>query len=745
MQTKEAPAKKKVSQEFTQQEILKAYQSLMSLEDSLQHLKEDLAASDTQANTASAEPAQMVRQWQKPMVEDRSHQDFFANLDMRKVGLGVRRRLWFILFCGLAGALLFSALSFVALTTHQAEAVLLFSQNAPAPDQLGIIPSGFSRETMVEMIRLPQNLQSVKASLGLELSPEAIGRMVDVQSSRASNVIRIVATADNPELAQEVANELARVSVDKSKERYYSQALNAFEYLKEESTAAQSKFVETDEALAQFKKEAKVIEMDLDNQITAEGINSGVENYHAATLAHDALAVEYDNLRREIDKMPDQIVRYEYEDSPLKARIAHRELALIDAKTKYGPENPRVLALQEEIKQLRRVISDRSFDETREKVLEKNFIKEQLNVELMRLHAKLRAAKEAKEALAARMTDLDDEFESVPEDQLKYAKLRRTLAEAEQESMAISGAMRMAEQAMESERSDIEVQSFADKATPKSTFAARFLPSIGFIVGGALGLFFVLIAELRDRKFRTGKQVRANYNIPYLLSVPEISGLSPQNAEQETLFFVRNLSERLSRQTVGQDWNSVVFTSAKAGEGKTTLAYHLALYHKRLGQKVAYVDFDSRSNPYAESTARSIEDYLKGDVNKVDDLITKGPVDYLKAGYDSGMKELVKGDRMMKLWQAIHKKYDFIVVDAPGIIEDDYAVNLCSFGDQLLYVIGSTQVTQDFIDASLQELDDRRISVSATVMTRMHPSYIEDPRIKSYWSGKRWNSRQNKS
>lgn len=743
----EEKAEDKQSSRFSNKEILRAYRNLLSLEDSFRTLKKDLIKSESaESKEAAAESLQGSVHDHGPLIKPIENQDFFQSLDMRKISLGVRRRMWFILFAGLLFAAGFAVLSHFMLRTHTAEAVLLYQEYQVPRDELTVAPQTFSKQTIVEMIRLPQNFEAVRMKLALELNPSQLANMVDVVSQRSSNLLTIVATADSPNVAKDIANELALVAVGRSQERYYDQAKSSHEYFKNELALAQQKQELYNKEISDFKSEARMVDLDLSNRAVAQSMTGAEQEYQQAVVEYDSLMVEYENLQRQIGQLPDRVVRYEYEESPLKGRISNKELALLEARTKFGPQNPKVRLLEEEVRQLRKAVASGTFDETREKVFEKNYVKEQLNMELVRLQGKLRAAKQKKISLAEQLAVNEEKFDDVPKEQQEYSRLIRDANAAGEEVRTLQLAMRASESLLESERSDIQIQQLADAGRPKQSFAVRFLPTFGFLLGSCLGLLFILGAEATDKKFRTAKQVRMSYNVPYLMSVPEIGTLTPRNAEEKTLFFVRNLSERLMRIPGAEQAKTLVFTSSTAREGKSTMAYHLACYHQRLGEKVIYVDFDYRRNAYLGGTsvskpqlsAPSIEECLKGN-RSPEELVTRGAkIDTMKAGVSRDMKELIKSERMDNLWKWLEENYDRVIVDSPGIVDDDYGVNLAGLADIILFVIGSSKAEKSFVDASLEEFEERRIRPTALLMTRMQPAYIEDPRIKAHWRNDRW-------
>ncbi len=717
-------------EELSSEEMARAYRNLASLEDSFRSLKQKLGHAEG-GDVNPSEPEASTDREIPSLCRDTSEQDFVTRVDWSKIGLGVKRKLWLVMTCGVIAAAIGALGAFSMSKMKQATAVVLFTQQQSISDPQGVIASRFNVQTIAEMIQSPHHFEKVRQMLGIDIDVNRIASMVKVISSRTSNVIQITAASENPDLSIDVANALAQVSVDDSKRRYREHAMGAYEYYAKEEEGARKNLDEYSAAITRFKQQAKVFEMDLSNESASENASNLQKEYRDAAIEYEELLVEYENLQREIDKLPEHVVRYEYDDNPLKARIGHKEMSLLEARTKYGPENPKVQLLEEEIRQLRMALSDSSFDDSREQVYERNFIKEQLNIEQMRLQGRLRGAQKKRETLKLALSDLDDSYEEIPQEQLEYAALLRRSNLANEEVIKLTEVKRDAKSAMEREVSDLKIREEATEATRRSTFATRALPTLAFAFGSILGLFFVAISEITDGKITTPGQVRKNYRSPHLLSIPRLKNLET-DSEEKLLFYIRTLSERLSQLVHDRPFGSVAFTSSSVGEGKSTIAFHLAKYYQRLGIRTAYVDFSYGPNPYINSESGMVlNTFLHGEATLAD-ITIPGVVDCFKAGNEEDMKELLKSVKMRELWQQLNDEYDMVVVETPGLIEEQYAVNIAIRADLCLFVLGASQVEKSEIDSSLHELESSGVRPHGILLSRVNPSYIEDPIILAH-------------
>jgi capsular exopolysaccharide synthesis family protein len=119
---------------------------------------------------------------------------------------------------------------------------------------------------------------------------------------------------------------------------------------------------------------------------------------------------------------------------------------------------------------------------------------------------------------------------------------------------------------------------------------------------------------------------------------------------------------------------SILVTSNRPGEGKTTLAANLALTFAGAGEKVVLVDADMRRprvhkifNPQADNMAPGLSSFLAG-------ITTRGIIQkngfknlrYVTAGpIPPNPAELLASPRLNKLMRALEKRFDRVIVDAP--------------------------------------------------------------------------------
>lgn len=672
-----------------------------------------------------------------PILKEAGLDTLPFNLEVQKILRGILRHIPLILIFTFLFTAIGAYYSYRLAHTYTAQSVLIYSQETSKGTDERYQILHITLSSAVDMITLPVHLKAVKSILGLDLSLEDLKKMITVSiPARESNLISINVTAKNPNLAIDIANTLAQVVVKSTEEMNLKQWQTAYAFFKNQETALRQKLEAQTKEFADFRKEHRFMGMDIGSSSSIERLRSAEAKLDTANLDYTRLLVEYENISREFSKIPDRLSKAAAENTILKSRLIQLESALIDARSKYAPGNPKIKALEQQIEDLKKsaensptnpqVANDQSLS------TEPNPLKEKLNLDLISMQAKLRASQKLKEDLAEMVANYKQEVSNWSEEQSTFAKLLDKKNSLDYQIRSNEQTQRMMEVMLNLGKGDLETYQPAEKAfSSENSIWVELIPTLAFIFGSLFGIAAAVVAEVLDKKIRTSKQLTIAYHLPCIATIPEWHLLLRKNAEKKTLFYTRNIAERLH---LMGPFSSVAVVSSIAGEGKSTIAYHLALYYANLGKKTLLLEFDSRPNPFADETTlapSSLEQFLQGEAS-IEDIIYHNAPDRLKAGDHPEMKELVKSESMKKLWDALRQSYEIIILDVPGIIEDEFAINVTGIADQCLFVVGSSKVNKNYVDASLKEFEIHGIKPSGIILNRVLPIYEDNLRASAY-------------
>ena len=187
----------------------------------------------------------------------------------------------------------------------------------------------------------------------------------------------------------------------------------------------------------------------------------------------------------------------------------------------------------------------------------------------------------------------------------------------------------------------------------------------------------------------------------------------------------RTVRANISFSDVDNEMKTIMFTSTKKDEGKSTLVTSIGYSFSKLEQcKVLVVDLDLR-NPsvhkmFKISNTYGIMEHLKNDrpldkcVHKIDEnmhVLTTGAIPPNPA-------ELLSSKKMVKFLQDIKNEYDYIFIDSPpvGIVAD--ATVIGNQVDGVMYIVGSAETDLSHAEVAIENLKKADANIIGAVLNK---------------------------
>ena len=173
----------------------------------------------------------------------------------------------------------------------------------------------------------------------------------------------------------------------------------------------------------------------------------------------------------------------------------------------------------------------------------------------------------------------------------------------------------------------------------------------------------------------------------------------------------------------------VLLTSAKRGEGKSTVSGNLAVTIAQSGREVVVVDCDLRlptvHKLFDLPNKRGLTNILAGEVS-LDEAIQYSAfprVQVLTSGpLPPNPTELLGSQRMMDLIEQLKGTFDFIVLDTPALLSVADAAVLAPSVDNVILVVAQSQTRRGDVQAVRQQLSNVRVKSMEVVVNRAEPN-----------------------
>ena len=548
----------------------------------------------------------------------------------------VLRSLWrrraVVFTFGAAGALLglVAALGFGE-RRYTAETVLMFR-----PEPVGQDDPASSVETVLNLVKVPANLERVRQQLHDDTPLPALAATYEVAVIKNTDLVAIRATADTAQQAADRANALREAFlVNQAK-------------LAEEKGGRQSGLVERQ--LAEVKAALSLADqkridigiqtgiVDLEKQTgTYLQQQASMEIFYGQAVA-DRTAVDEQNLtlektaadlQKKIEKEQKQAgaqedltslnirsgrlrssIEEDRRDRAAKAELAQKDAefkratdlfaqgllskALLDkARAEYEAQKARATdtdQIQQWKAELSRldsgVIPTKPSDSASTGIL-REVMSKRLNLGLEKT-----AVEERVKSLDASRSQIKARVEGLPELKRQLSDVGREVESLEQRRRTLEDLLAKAKAAGGAAVADFTVVSAAlPPSFPRSSNRLLVLFAVFGLFFGA-SLLLVAAAELLDDTFRSAPEVRIKACAPLLASIPRLpSPLAslPSTEGSPAFAFFRRLAYQIRRES-SDGRLRILVTSPRRGDGATFVASQLAAAFGRLDERVVYID-----------------------------------------------------------------------------------------------------------------------------------------------------------
>lgn len=549
-----------------------------------------------------------------------------------------------------------------------------------------------------------------------ELREAAVDLLLDhVQISpiARSSLVDIVYTSANPTLSAEVANAWAEQFIAESIDRRFSMTSDAQEYLERRLGELREDVQDSERKLVTYANQNDIVIL---NRQEEDGRTVSTPTLTAATLEQlNSALVEATAQRVALEARASSPNGSDVAANPAVGNLRNRRSELqaqyAELMVRFEPGYPAARALAEQI--------------------------EALDNSIAREEARLRggsqgdfqAALRREQALQARVDNLTDQLRNQERARIQYniyqneVDTNRELYEGTLQRYREIGVASVG-------ASNISIVDLAQVPVGPSSPNLLLNLLVALFGGIAAAGIIVFLIEQFDDGIRNPDDVTASTGLPLLGAIPiadddeEIVDLinDPKSEVSEAYLTVRSNLALSSSHGVPR---SLLVTSSRAAEGKSSTSYALATILARTGKSVVLVDADMRSPSVHQilgrENAKGFSNFLAGE-GALEGLVhaTGTPnLSVMTAGpTPPSAAELLSGDRTTTLIETLLAQYDHVVVDAPPLLGIADAPLLSKSVGGVVYVIESRGVPVRGVNMSLDRLRDSRATLLGGVLTK---------------------------
>jgi capsular exopolysaccharide synthesis family protein len=544
-----------------------------------------------------------------------------------------------------------------------------------------------------------------------------LNKMVRIDSQRASSVIEINVDSQDPQLAADIANEIARTySADRitlaTSDQSEGLAKLGQELAKQEQTVSRER-----DAVEKLRKELNISGVDLNARY------SDMEIERLRQMQNTLIALSVDAIGRK--------TRWErFKSIPADERLNLVNSELIPDQNIQNLLQAYLVADQK-VTQLKSRLGEAHPDlvsavENRAK------IKEQLEAQLRGYESSLEIAyKEAD----ARVAELKSQLAQARVEQILSARERmRPFEEAAQKLeddtrllTTLKLTLRQREIDFQVPKKTIEILNTAE--APRIAFRPSWILNLtfAFFFGVVLAVGVAVVLEYFDTSFRAVADVESRLGLPVLGVIPFANDpLALETDDPAEIEPYRVLHTNLNLALKAGQPYAMVISSAGPGEGKSTTLHRLTRLMGECGERTLLIDSDVRRPTQHRIANRpkepGLSDLLSGQ-KTLDEVIQKAispGMDFIPSGSVAGFTlSLIYSNRLRDLITTLRGRYDRIVFDSPPVIGVSDTSVLISAVDSVVLLVQHRRNPQSMVLRAQQIIGTLKTPLAGVVLTQV--------------------------
>jgi len=542
-----------------------------------------------------------------------------------------------------------------------------------------------------------------------------------------SGIVEIQAEASQPQIALDIANTYIEVLLSRTRSFNVDDAKSTREYLSQQTAQVSETLARSETALRSFTMSRGGIQIPAKSAEAAQRL-SQLETTLAEVQANKNISqTRLTSLKAKLESMPAPAPRpaaapaapapsglSAANASRLRIKLSSLEAQLVEAKTRYPENHPRVRSLTQEISDVQRELGDAVRDSTASSsgagalpADDRNAFAEMvaaLETSVVSLNAQEGALKD-------QISNLRRDLSGLSKDELEYRRLASEVETNRKLSTLLSdklGAARIREQGEMNVVKVIDPPGF-----PTTAPNQRRAQMMGLALALALvvGLGAPATAEYFNRPIMGEADIHHLTGLPILTAVPHVqsqklmfgSGEKEQTKPEEYHLFVdafRRLRVELQMIAEENPLRRVLVASALPFEGKSTVVFNLGLAFGEVGKRVIVADADFH-RPTLHRIAntdqrKGFTDLLAGNT-KLSDTITPITDNVQLAPRGSGLSASARTglgtDRLEKILGNMSDEADYVLLDSSPIllIPDNLYMAAAADGIVLVVAVGQTR------------------------------------------------------
>ena len=672
-------------------------------------------------------------------------------LDLKQLLTVLRRRAWIIgaIAAGVMGTVMFNTLRQEPVYEGNFQ-VLVEPVNADNQlqdfgnllgDTLPTASSGLDYETQVQVLRSPRLIEQVLADLRAvdpDIDYETLLEKLTITRVGETKIIEVRYRDRNPVKIQTTLDVLSNVYLDYSLKERQTNLRQGIQFVNRQLPELEGRVDDLQAQLETFRQTYNFIDPTTQNQQIA----TRTENLSTQRL-------DIDRQLAQAKTAYDLLVGTDGGEAALQEAAVYQQLIqdlrqveteIAAGLTRFQPDSLEIQVLRDKRELLLPVLeaeAERVLNAKSAGALNDIQVLETQSQTLAQAEGQLQGTLTQLPTLAREYSDLQRELEIAVRALSRFLETRETLQ-------------------IEAAQTEIPWELIEAPLAPTVPISPNVRRSLllGTVASLLLGVGAALLIEKLDSVCRTVDELKAIVKLPLLGVVPYqnefdddhhghggLGGglrqrLGMQNGESygyggsQFLESMRLLQTNLLLLGAERPVQSIILSSSMPGEGKSTVARHLAQTAATMGKRVLLVDADLRQPVIHQrlgiDNTQGLSDLLSGNASRTDVLQQAIPfIEFyvMTAGsIPPDPVKLLSSQRMQQLMGDLEKEFDLIIYDSPPLVGLADTTLMAPHTDGIMLVARVNKCDRDVLSHAIENIRFSNIPVLGLVANGVTPS-----------------------
>lgn len=630
-------------------------------------------------------------------------------------------------------------------------------------------PYAPSMDTQIQMMRQSKELrQEVAKRVNIELKKEPIlqkkigkvtasqiSSMVSIGQGPGANVLEVIARHPNKRLTVIVASAFAVASVKANKELAAREYKLGREYLEDQLEVMKERLATSEEKLRRFNQKYGVVEYEQALEREYDRYRTFQDELERLKMEEEAQASLQQLLQKKASEEEPLLEGVRKIPNPKREMLSQKlfslQLQLEDLRERFTEAHPRVRAVEKKIKRIEHELQTKVPKYVTVPDVKSNPMYEFWQQKLADRAYDSAVRKIRIGDIASLQKKAEKKLQVLGMHQVAYAQLLR---EVKNNERIVNSIQDMLEQMKVTEKTQAGNLSIIDRPTDaeKITAATPARVGLSLVISLLAAVVASVVVEFVDDRLRTAHAVRRYLNLPVVGSIPRVHDPDRRliyKIEQRAPIVEAYHKVCFQFESLCLDKNAktILLTSIRSEEGKTTVLANMATSLAREGERVLLVDGDVRKpalhRMLGVSNTVGLTSIMKGEVyesmeESVKAVIQPTPVErlFLISGGPpvSNPVELLRSEKLPAFVKEVRKHADMILFDSSPLAAVIDPVIIGSCLDGILLLIDASQTKRKEALTAKQQLLNLKIHILGVVLNNSLADE-EDYYYYYYYSG----------